>query len=176
MIEVEVRSFVSEEQFKKLIEFMKKNAKHGGHDSQTTYYFSGSADLRIQKSSGYAKLWLKKGKIHDDSREEIEVKFAREDFGKLEALMKGLGYEVEMGWLRERDRFLWDGVKVTLDFTKGYGHIIELERLTDDEKSKDKIHAELVAKLESLGVEPTPKEIFDRKFEEYKRNWREPKA
>ena len=138
MIEVEVRSFVSEEQFKKLQDFMKQNAKHEGHDSQTTYYFSGPVDLRIQKGNNYPKLWLKKGRLHEDFREEIEVKFSRDDFEKMENLMEELGYEVEMSWIRERDSFLWDGIKVTLDFTRRYGYIIELEKLIDRDYEKDK--------------------------------------
>jgi len=170
MIEVEVRSFLSEEQYKQLLDFMKNNAKHLSDDSQTTYYFSGPADLRIQKGNDYAKLWLKKGKIHDKSREEFEVKFSRDDFEKLEKLMKELGYEVEIKWFRERKRFLWDGTKVTLDFTKGYGFIIELEKLTD--KDAERIHAELEDKLKSLGVKLTPKEVFDEKFSFYKQNWK----
>lgn len=176
MIEVEVRSFVSEEQFSELQEFMKQNTRYLGHDSQTTYYFSGPVDLRIQRGNDYAKLWLKSGKLHDKYREEIEVKFARDDFEKLESLLKALGHEVEIKWFRERDRFSWDGIKVTLDCTKDYGYIIELEKLTDKDEEKEKIHRELEEKLKSLGVKPTPKEVFDQKFVQYKQNWKELKA
>lgn len=170
-IEVEVRSFVSEEQFKQLLEFMKKNAKPAGEDNQVSYYFSGPADLRIQKCDDYAKLWLKKGKIHDRHREEFEVKFAREDFDNLEKLLEALGYEVEIKWFRDRKRFQWDGTKVTLDITRGYGFIIELEKLTDS-GDEDKIHSELEDKMKELGVEVTPRKVFDTRFEQYKKNWR----
>ncbi|MDD2388098.1 MAG: hypothetical protein PHP52_15095 [Bacteroidales bacterium] len=39
---------------------------------------------------------MKKGKIHDDSREEIEIKFDKNDFEKLETLFLSLGYNIEI--------------------------------------------------------------------------------
>lgn len=170
MIEVEIRSFISEKQFNQLLGYMKQNAKFLGEDNQISYYFSGSADLRIQKCDTYAKIWLKKGKIHDKHREEIEIKFDREDFEKLEKLLNVLGYEVEIKWFRDRKRFDWDGIKVTLDYTKGYGYIIELEKLVS--RSEEKIYKELEDKLKELGVDITPKKVFEEKFFHYKKNWR----
>jgi len=51
---------LSEEQFNQLRDYMKKNASPAGEDSQTTYYFSGPADLRIQRgnSPGCKDLFL----------------------------------------------------------------------------------------------------------------------
>lgn len=171
-IEVEVRSFISKEQFKRLMNFMKQNAEFLGEDYQITYYFSGPVDLRIQKNDNLAKLWLKKGKIHDKYREELEIKFDKDDFEKLEKLLKVLGYEIEIKWFRDRKRFLWNGIKATVDNTRGYGYIIELEKLVDESEDKERIHAELEEKLKSLGVDITPKEIFEEKFNHYKKNWR----
>ena len=170
MIEVEIRSFISEEQFNQLLDYMKQNAEFLGEDNQISYYFSGPADLRIQKCNTYAKLWLKKGEIHDNHREEIEIKFDREDFEELEKLLSVLGYEVEVKWFRDRKKFNWDGIKVTLDYTKGYGYIIELEKLVS--RDEEKIYRQIEDKLKSLGVEITPKEIFEKKFGHYKQNWR----
>ncbi len=79
-IEVEVRSFISEGKYEELINFFSKNGKHISTDNQTTYYFDTKTDLRIQKNDFFSKIWLKKGKIHDDAREEIEIKFRKEDF------------------------------------------------------------------------------------------------
>ncbi len=170
MIEVEIRSFISEEQFNQLLDYMKQNAEFLGEDNQISYYFSGPSDLRIQKCNTYAKLWLKKGEIHDNHREEIEIKFDREDFEKLEKLLSVLGYEVEVKWFRDRKKFNWDGIKVTLDYTKGYGYIIELEKLVS--RGEEKIYSQLEEKLKSLGIEITPKEVFGEKFEHYRQNWR----
>ncbi len=172
MIEVEARSFISKEKYDELVEFMKENADFLGDDNQITYYFSGEKDLRIQKSKNFSKIWLKKGKIHDNHREEIEIKFDRDDFVKIENIFKILGYEIDIKWFRDRKRFDWNGIKVTIDHTKGYGFIIELEKLTENEDEKEKIYAELEEKLRELGVKITPKEIFKEKYDNYKNNWR----
>ena len=58
-----------------------------------------------------------------------------------------------------------------LDHTKGYGYIIELEKMTD-EKSKSKTYEILKSKLEFLGIELTPRSEFEKRFEYYKKNWK----
>ena len=73
-IEVEIRSLVTKNQYDNLFKFFKKEGKFLGEEKQISYYFSGEIDLRIQKSNKSAKIWLKKGKMHADSRKEIELK------------------------------------------------------------------------------------------------------
>lgn len=170
-IEVEVRSFISPRQYEELVKFFKESGRFIDEDYQTSYYFSGENDLRIQKNNSYAKIWLKKGKIHDDYREEIEVRFDRNDFERMEAALVTLGYRVEVKWFRKRMDFEWDSIKVSLDFTEGYGYIIELEKMSS-ESQKNKILEELQLKMRELGIEMTPKEAFDEKFQYYKNNWK----
>ena len=170
-IEVELRSFISEDQYKDLMERFKKEANFLGEDDQITYYFDCPQDLRIQKNNNFSKIWLKKGKIHDESREEIEIFCKKEDFEKLEKLFLTLGYKIEIKWFRKRNTFKWDDIKVDLDFTKGYGYIIELEKITTEEK-KEKVLRYLKEKIEKLGITITPREEFDKKYQHYKENWK----
>ncbi len=118
-IEAEVRSFISREQYDHLLEFFNKNAKLAAEDYQETYYFDSGEDLRIQKNNFFSKIWMKKGKLHDDFREEIEIKFDRDDFEKLEKLFLLLGFKVKIKWFRKRRKFEWDGIKACVDYTKG---------------------------------------------------------
>lgn len=171
-IEVEVRSFISEEKYKELLEFFAKEGKMINEDEQVTYYFDCDEDLRIQKNKFFSKIWLKKGKIHDDQREEIEIKFDKDKFDELEKLFLSLGMGVEIKWFRKRHAFEWQGVDVSIDYTKGYGYIVELERMADEE-NKDSVLTELKQKLDSLGISLTPKEEFNEKYEQYKKNWKE---
>lgn len=127
-IEVEVRSFVTEEKFGELMKFFQENAELVKKDCQETTYFDCDQDLRIQRNDYFSKIWLKKGEMHDDCREEFEIKFDKEDFPHLENLFSALGYNVKVKWFRDRHSFLWQGIDVSLDYTKGYGHIIELEK------------------------------------------------
>jgi len=171
-IEVEIRSFISEEKYRELLEFFSKEGKVLNEDEQVTYYFDCDEDLRIQKNKFFSKIWLKKGKIHDDQREEIEVRFDRDKFDELERLFLSLGMGVEIKWFRKRHAFEWQGVKVSVDYTKGYGYIVEFERMAEEE-NKDSVLAELKQKFEGLGISLTPKEEFNEKYEYYKKNWRE---
>ncbi len=171
-IEVEIRSFLTKDKFDKLLQFFKTNATLEKEDYQETYYFDCEQDLRIQKNKAGAKVWLKGGKIHDDHREEIEVKFSGDDFERLENLFNKMGHGIEVKWFRNRTQFDWNGIKVCLDYTKGYGYIIELEKMASED-NKNEVLIELKSKLKELDIEETPKEEFKAKFEDYVKNWRE---
>jgi len=170
-IECEIRSFITKNQYDSLIRKLKKEARFLGEDEQTTYYFDCEQDLRIQKNSKFSKIWLKKGEIHDENREEIEVRTDKNDFEKLEHIFLALGYKIEIKWFRKRHSFKWGGTSVAVDFTKGYGYIIELEKMTT-EKQKTKALAYLRDKLSELKIPLTPKEEFNKKYLYYKKNWR----
>ena len=170
-IEVEVRSFISEEQYNQLLAFMHKNAELIRKDNQTTYYFSGEKDIRIQKNNFFSKIWFKEGKIHDPHRKETEIKFEKEKFEELEKLFLALGYKIDIKWFRKRNLFSWNDVSVAVDYTKGYGYIIELEKMSNKE-DQEKIYQFLQNKLSELDINLTPKEEFEKKFNHYKENWR----
>lgn len=177
MIEVELRSFVSPEKFVELLSFFQAHAKVSPEDTQVTYYLNRAEsstlwphDLRIQKNNSYSKVWLKKGALHDSAREEIEIRCSRDDFDKLEQLFLSLGYTVRIKWFRLRHQFEWEGVTVCLDYTKGYGHIIEFEKLCE-EFEKEKALACLKQKFQTFSIPLFEKVEFDKKFKHYKENW-----
>jgi predicted adenylyl cyclase CyaB len=171
-IEVEIRSFISKEKYEELLEFFNKNAKFVKEDYQETHYFDCEQDLRIQKNNNGSKIWLKKGKIHDDAREEIEIFTQNESFDNLGKLFNALNYNVDIKWLRTRFQFDWNGIKVCLDYTKGYGYIIELEKMSSEE-DKESVLIELKDKIKELNILLTSKEEFNEKYNYYKQNWRE---
>ena len=170
-IEVELRSFISEEKYKELLEFFAREGKFVNEDNQVTYYFDSDEDLRIQKNDFFSKIWLKKGKMHDEHREEIEIKFPKEDFDKLQEMFLTLGYNIKIKWFRRRNVFSWQGVDVMVDYTKGYGYILELEKMAD-ETSKEETLKLLKEKFALLGIPLTPKEEFGEQFKFYQGNWR----
>lgn len=171
-IEVEIRSFITEDEYNRLMKFFKENTEHLGEDDQITLYFSGDEDIRIQKSKKFAKIWMKRGKIHDEHREEIEVKFRTDDFDKMFKIFNSLGYEIEIKWIRKRNSFKWDDIDVMIDHTQGYGYIIELEKMTNDE-DKEEVYNYLKSKLKSFDIEITPRKEFETRFREYKEKWKE---
>ena len=58
-----------------------------------------------------------------------------------------------------------------LEKTKGYGNIVELERICDSKKKGDAL-ALLGKRLAELGVEKTPIGEFDKRYEHYRKNWK----
>lgn len=170
-IEVEIRSFVTKERYEELLDFFKKEGELVNEDYQETYYFDSKEDLRIQKNKFFAKIWIKKGEIHDDHREEIEIKFDKDKFDELEKLFIGLGYNVEIKWFRNRHSFKWQDLDIAVDYTKGYGYILELEKMSTEE-DKEKTLESLKQKMKELNVELTPKDEFKKKYEDYKQNWK----
>ena len=171
-IEVEIKCFISKENYQRLLDFFKSNAEFINEDYQETYYFNSVEDLRIQRNNSFCKIVLKSGKIHDYHRKELEIKLDKNDFEKLEKLFNALGYEIEIKWFRKRNNFKWQYIDVSLDFTKGYGYILELEKMSNEE-NKEKNLLLLREKLKLLGVNETRKEEFDKIFENYKKNWKE---
>jgi D-alanyl-D-alanine dipeptidase len=154
------------------IEWAKVNKKDIAiyEDNQETHYFDTEQDLRIQKNDRFAKIWLKGGQIHDEQREEIEIKFNKNDFAAIEKIMNKIGHKVKIKWFRKRREYDWNGITVCLDYTKGYGYVIELEKLCSD-KEQDKALLELKCKLAELDIPLTPKEEFNDKFKDYEKNW-----
>lgn len=172
MIEAEIRSLVTKEQFAQLYALFHEQGTFINTDEQETYYFQADHDLRIQRNSYFAKIVLKQGKVHDEAREELEIKVDRDQFDQMESLFLALGYPVKIKWFRTRHTFDWNDIKVMLDYTKGYGYIIELEKMCE-EKDKDAALAELKAKLALLNISLTERAIFDEKFKDYELNWKQ---
>lgn len=171
-IEIEARSFITKEEYKKLKKKLDKEAKFLDSINEETVYFKGTkGDLRLRRDENQTYIIFKKGKIHNDSREEMEIKFAKQDFKKIEKLFKKLGFREEIKWFRKRRVYQWGDSKVFLDDTKGYGFIIELEKIGKVGEER-KIHKRLENKLKSRGIQITPQKVFNKKFEYYKKNWR----
>ena len=170
-IEVEIRSFISKEKYEQLLTFFKKEGKFLYDDEQETHYFDTEQDVRIQKNKFYSKICIKKGKVHDEARQETEIQCAKEDFDKLESLFTLLGHSPKIKWFRARSAFSWEDTTVALDFTKGYGFIIELEKMAK-ENEKEQVISWLKQKMQVLKVDLTPKEEFEKRFLHYKENWK----
>ena len=169
-IEIEARSFISKNEYERLLKILREEAKFlESVEEETVYFEAKDKDLRLRKNEKEAFLILKEGKIHDDSREEIEVRIKRDDFGKIEKIFKKLGYRDKIRWFRKRIIFKLGNIKVLLDNTKGYGLILELEKIGT---AKEKVHKYLEQKIKSLGIKITPRKVFEKKFKYYKNNWR----
>ncbi len=172
MIEAEVRSLLTKEQYGRILSYLQEHTKFIEEDDQVTYYFEGPADVRLQQTKTSTKLWYKKGKLHEPAREETEVIFKRDDFKKVVHIFEAWGHPISIPWYRKRYTFAWDDVSVMLDYTRGYGYILELEKKVEP-KEVDVTVTRLRKMLASLQLEELSREAFDKKYYEYKNNWRQ---
>ena len=171
-VEAEIKAFLTDAQYDRLIQFFQANAQEQEPSEQVTYYYKAEKDLRIQENTQGAKLILKEGKVHDEARQELEVPFEKMHASTAHALLKSLGYPLEVKWIRKRRTFLWDALTVTIDDTKVYGKIIEIEKMCTAEQENEVV-AHLKEKLAQLEVKLTPRSVFEHRFKEYKENWRQ---
>jgi predicted adenylyl cyclase CyaB len=168
-IEVEVRSFISAKKYRELDEFFMNQGVFLGEDIQETIYFSAPVDLRVQKNKTGTKVWVKQGAMHDESREELEIWCQMQDYSTLLTLFEWLGFRRVVGWWRKRKSFQWQGVLVALDYTKKYGHILELEKSVT--RHQDLALAKIQSLFNDLKISPTPKKEFEKRYKDYIREW-----
>lgn len=172
VIEAELRSLISDEKYAALRAYFDREAEFVKEDTQETGYFDCDADLRIQRGAAKSKIWLKKGAMHDAAREEIEIPIDAAQYNGFLQLFDALGYRINIMWYRYRREYRWQGISVMLDDTRGYGKIIEFEKLTDTAGQAEAV-ADLQQKMASLDIAITPADEFTKRFQYYKANWRE---
>jgi adenylate cyclase class IV len=171
-IDCEVRTLLTQQQYESLKDFFASQAEAKGEDTEETRYFEGEHDLRIQRNATSAKVWLRQaGKLGDD-RKEISIKVAAPKFNDFAELFETLGYKTAIVWKRHRMSFLWEGITVSLDDTKGFGQVVELKKSCDAEWRLETMDI-LRTRLSKIGLKPTPKPVLHERFSVYRENWRE---
>lgn len=170
-IEVELRSYIAEDKYDDLLRFFKSQCRMFTSDDQVTYYFDAPIDIRLQRNLHGSKIWMKKGKMHSSSREEVEVHFSRDDFDSLEKMFLMLGYPVKVKWYRKRHIFVWKGFEVCLDDNRGFGRVLEIEKKTES-SGKAVALREIEKAFEELGVAVTPQEEQAKRYAHYVKNWK----
>ena len=65
-VEIEVRSFISFAEYKRLEKDLSKKAKFLQEIKDETIYLKGKKDIRIRRDNNSSYLILKSGKIHQD--------------------------------------------------------------------------------------------------------------
>ena len=170
-IEVEIQTVVAGKDWPRLKKFFDRNAKFLGEHKDRTAYFEKNGRIRIRMEPAWAYFVFKSGKMHDRARKEIEIKFSKKDARLAEKFLNSLGFPVQIRWERVRRKYLWNGVTVTLDDTRGYGKLLELEKMSAA-GGQERTFKLLVKRLKFLRVKPTSRENLNRKFRNYIKNWR----
>lgn len=173
MKEIEYKFVLKTKDKNKLEKFLKANkAKLVSEGTQDNWYYQapGKNDLRIRRTDKEAYLILKKGWMHDNDRDELEIKVDRKDFLRLDEILTALGFKYDTKWYRKRKEYKYKNFTITIDFNAGYGWVTEIEqtvRAGGEEKAKQ----EILDLAKTIGVKPATKELFNKMYNFYKKNW-----
>jgi adenylate cyclase class IV len=86
-------------------------------------------------------------------------------------LVNEIGFCTKIKWFRIRRKYLLDCVDISLDYTVGYGYIVEAEVIIDNDKNLQNAKEKVYALFNKLNVKVTPEAIFTKKYNDYKMNW-----
>lgn len=170
MIEVELRCFIDQGLYEDLRERLLASGKLLEDTRQITYYLHHAVDTRIQLSKSGGRVWQKLGKMHDNARREIDVKMSRSDAEMMLEIFRNLDFKLKVSWFRHRMVFDVEGISVSLDNTIGYGRILEVETVTEDQDTSA-VEERLLCFLSALGLKPSSKEAFTKAYDEYLASW-----
>lgn len=171
MHEVELRVILNQTQYENVFVYLKNNSCFLNNEKQITYYFDTPVDTRIQITNDYSRFWQKKGKMHDEIRQEYEIMLQKKDAKTVINIFENLGFSIKVAWYRERSSFKYNDINIALDNTIGYGQILEVE-IIDDGLNFELAKEKLLKFLNQLNFEPTPKSIFNEMFNDYLNNWK----
>jgi adenylate cyclase class IV len=171
MIEVELRTFITKTQYDKLLKKYKNNITT---EKQITNYYNCKQDFRLMETKEYSQLWIKGGNMHDEFRKERIIKFDNTYKQPLKDMLVMLEYDVEIKWYRIRNKMrLLNDIDVCIDFTEGYGYILEVEKIVSNQELVDDAKKKLEQFLLDNKISLCEKIKFTEKYEYYKNNWRE---
>ena len=124
------------------------------------------------KTKRYSEICIKDGNMHDDIRKEKNVKIDSIYNDNMDYVLNNLGYIPQVKWFRTRSKTTLEvGMDLCLDYTIGYGYIVEVSKNIEDETKSDITKIELGNFLESLDIDITSKDEFNKKYNEYVLNW-----
>src|SRR3989344_1808619 len=92
---------------------------------------------------------------------------------ELDQAILDVGFKYQAKWSEEREEYQFRDMRVTLDFSPGYGYMAEFEIVSNSAESIFADKAKLKATMKELGVEEVPNERIERMFEFYNANWQD---
>ena len=174
-IELEVRGELKN--FDKTLSEFKKKAKFiEEKDRITLAYFKGDLakdvrevkdekiDLRLRITNKKAEIILKQGEWGaKDKRKEISVPILVKDFDESVELLKYLGWSKCLIAVAKTQVFNYKSIEFAIVTQSNKHHYFEAEKLADNDKDAEKIHAEIENVCKEFNLIPhSQEEFYDR--------------
>ncbi len=159
MTKVTVKTFLDAEKYKELIEKY-NNILHT--EKQVVFFFENS-QLRFIRTKRYCGLSFK----------EKIVKIDNEYLENMDYILNSIGLIPSVKWYRTRSKAnLEYEISINLDYVVGYGYLIEVNKIIQDDSKIDITKIELGNFIESLDIELLDQSIIKEKYDEYILNWK----
>lgn len=157
MIEIEKRGLLSLEKYNELLSFLDKSAESLGEDDKdVVYYIYPDKLLKVvhNLSKKNAKISLKMNKLGDGSSTlETEIVFSSEDFKNMKYILDVIGQAPQViEGTQKRKNYIYKECEIAVKWSKDYGYHFEIEKVTEDKDTIEKIEKEIESVSEDLGV------------------------
>lgn len=175
LYEVEISSLLKPAGYKRVYKYLKRSGKLLKEEQTVTVVFeTPKGDLRLVKNEEQVKLICKVGNVFHEIRPEMEVLADLKDMDELEKIFIALDFKVACRYKKKRVHFRWQGTIISLDNVKGFGLIMEMEKLVDErlvKKGEQDIREKLTKLLNKFGIDITPINELNKKYQHYLNNW-----
>lgn len=167
MIEVEVRGFLDEESYGRVVRYLQEHATRMDEDDKTAYYYemeNGILKVVNEHSANRAKLSLKIGdEFAGMGMEECEVYL--QDEGQVSScrqMLRALGYDIKSTVYQRRTNFYYRGIDFAIKHTPDWGYHFEAEIVVSKAEEGLAARKKIDQVCGELGMTPlTPEELRD---------------
>jgi predicted adenylyl cyclase CyaB len=109
---------------------------------------------------------------HSNQRMELEFEIDM-TIDELDDKVLRSGFKLEAKWSAERGLYKYRDMVIDMIFSPGYGHMVEFEKVVDDEKKVEPARQNILNLLKKLGLNEFDHELIEKMFAYYNEHWRE---
>jgi len=156
-IEIELRSLLTKENYKRVKKLLEEKAVDLGEDNKDVYFFllpNKIVKVVNNTSQKTAKIVIKLnrlGKGRSDF-EEIEIPINPSDFEKAVKLFSALPFEQIQNSYQKRHNYRYQGVEIALKYSESWGYHMELEIMIDNLSKKEEAERKIRRVAQNIGV------------------------
>lgn len=169
-IEVEIRGFLSKDDYERVSKILIQNGKKTAEKRRTLIDYSTflpggirdrKKDIRIRETNGVPEIVVKIGAWGDDeSRKEFSFMGQEGQFETLIEIFGHLGYEKGIRAIRNTQAFDYREVEIALVEVPGHSYYFEAEKMVEEVDSVELAKKEILEVIAELGLSKMSQEEF----------------
>lgn len=162
--EVEKRSKVSLQEFRRVKKFLRKNSRYLGRERMISFLFNEPTYLRIRiiKGKNKAVLTYKSGSYKHKARKELDKEINKSELKKLIVILKNVGYKKCVSKKTERESYKFNGLKVELNKIESLGLIIEIEAITNKKSEISRLNKKIEETMKFLKLKELHYSVYQK--------------